>query len=198
MTAAKVMDVIARLPWCGGQAADAVSAFSQVKMEDAPKYLKIPNRNVQTFGFAKHDTIGLNHGPVLKTQSFLVNGICMVILWQDCHGKGYLRTYFWNTVGRRFPIENAFSKTWKKGYSYLCMWMTSNWLERNKILIGNVSLYIVKKDYSYQCMWMTPHWLERNNTLIRCGKYLWKTLIWENQHHSLTMKTWDVLTDNVK
>ena len=24
---------------------------------------------------------------------------------------------------------------WKKGYSYLCMWMTSNWLERNKTLI---------------------------------------------------------------
>ena len=24
---------------------------------------------------------------------------------------------------------------WKRGYSYLCMWMTSNWLERNKIII---------------------------------------------------------------
>ena len=36
---------------------------------------------------------------------------------------------FWSTVGRRFPIENACSYTVKKGYSYLCMWMTSNWLE---------------------------------------------------------------------
>ena len=43
MTAAKVMDVIARLPECDGQAADAVSAYSQVKMEDAPRLLKIPN-----------------------------------------------------------------------------------------------------------------------------------------------------------
>ena len=42
MTAAKVMDVIARLPGCAGQAADAVSAKTQVKMEDAPKLLKIP------------------------------------------------------------------------------------------------------------------------------------------------------------
>ena len=42
MTAAKVMDVISRLPGCAGQAADAVSAFSQVKMEDAPTLLKIP------------------------------------------------------------------------------------------------------------------------------------------------------------
>ena len=43
MTAAKVMDIISRLPGCAGQAADAVSACSQVKMEDAPKLLKIPN-----------------------------------------------------------------------------------------------------------------------------------------------------------
>ena len=42
MTAAKVMDIISRLPGCAGQAADAVSAHTQVKMEDAPKLLKIP------------------------------------------------------------------------------------------------------------------------------------------------------------
>ena len=35
MTAAKVVDVIARLPDCDGQAADAISAYTQVKMEDA-------------------------------------------------------------------------------------------------------------------------------------------------------------------
>ena len=29
MTAAKVMDIISRLPGCGGQAADAVSAYTQ-------------------------------------------------------------------------------------------------------------------------------------------------------------------------
>ena len=36
-TAAKVMDVIARLLDCDGQAADAVSAYAQVKMVDAPR-----------------------------------------------------------------------------------------------------------------------------------------------------------------
>ena len=35
MTAAKIMDIISRLPGCDGQAADAVSAYTQVKMEDA-------------------------------------------------------------------------------------------------------------------------------------------------------------------
>ena len=38
MTAAKVMDIISRLPGCDGQ----VSADTQVKMEDDPKLLKIP------------------------------------------------------------------------------------------------------------------------------------------------------------
>ena len=41
MTAAKIMDIISRLPGCAGQAAEAVSAFSQVKMEDASKLLTI-------------------------------------------------------------------------------------------------------------------------------------------------------------
>ena len=42
MTAAKVMDIISRLPGCSGQAADAVSACTQVKMEGAPSLLKVP------------------------------------------------------------------------------------------------------------------------------------------------------------
>ena len=41
MTAEEVMDVIERLPGCAGQAADAVSAYSQVKMENVPKLLNI-------------------------------------------------------------------------------------------------------------------------------------------------------------
>ena len=40
--------------------------------------------------------------------------------------------------------------------------------------------------------------LERNKTLIRCGKYSTKKLIWDNQHLSSIMCTWDVLKDNVK
>ena len=42
MTVAKIMDIISRLPGCDGQAADAVSAYTQVKMEDAHKLLIIP------------------------------------------------------------------------------------------------------------------------------------------------------------
>ena len=40
VTAAKVMDYISRLPGCAGQAADAVSAFIHVKMEDAHEIIE--------------------------------------------------------------------------------------------------------------------------------------------------------------
>ena len=40
MTAAKIMHIISRLLGCDGQAADAVSAYTQVKMEDALKFVE--------------------------------------------------------------------------------------------------------------------------------------------------------------
>ena len=42
MAAATVMDIKSRLPGCARQAAAAVSAYTQVQMEDAYKLLKIP------------------------------------------------------------------------------------------------------------------------------------------------------------
>ena len=91
MTVAKVMDIISRLPCCAGQAADAVCAYTQVKIEDAPKLLKNQKSECRDIWNRLPDTDGLNHGPVWKTQSFFLNGICTVILWQDCYGKGNLR-----------------------------------------------------------------------------------------------------------
>ena len=49
MTAAKVMDIISRLPGCAGQAPDVVSAYTQVKMADAPSSLKIPKSKCPDF-----------------------------------------------------------------------------------------------------------------------------------------------------
>ena len=40
MTAAKVMDIISRLPGCSGQAADAAAAYTRVRMEDASTLFK--------------------------------------------------------------------------------------------------------------------------------------------------------------
>ena len=92
MTAAKIMDIISRLPGCDGQAADAVSAYTQVKMERCSQIIENSQIGVSRhLDSSYHDTNGQNHGPVWKTQSFLLKGICTVILWQDYYGKGNLR-----------------------------------------------------------------------------------------------------------
>ena len=66
MTAAKVMDIISRLPGCAGEAADAVSAYTQVKMEDAPTLLKDPkigmSRYLDTSTKAQMAQIMVHHG----------------------------------------------------------------------------------------------------------------------------------------
>ena len=90
MTAAKVMDIISRLPGCDGQAADAISAETQVKMEDANKFLKIPKSECPDIWIRLPRHNGRSHGPVSKTQLFFLNGIYMVIHWKDYHGKGNL------------------------------------------------------------------------------------------------------------
>ena len=85
MTAAKVMDVIARLPGCAGQAKDAASAYTQVKMEDAPSFSE--NSKVRLSRYLDTSTKARNgpyHGPVWKI---------LVILWKDYYGKGNLRKF---------------------------------------------------------------------------------------------------------
>ena len=109
-------NIISRLPGCDGQAANAVSASTQVKMEDAPKLLKIPKSECPDIWDPSTTTQnGQNHGPVWKTQSFLLSEICTVILWQDCYGKGKMRKSYCSTVGRMFQNGNAFSYIVKKG-----------------------------------------------------------------------------------
>ena len=83
MTAAKIMDIISRLPGCDGQAADAVSAYTQVKMDDAHKLLKIPKSVCPDIWIRLPRQRAQNHGPVWKTQSSLLKEICTVTFWKD-------------------------------------------------------------------------------------------------------------------
>ena len=64
------MDIISRLPGCAGQAADAVSAYTQVKMEDAPTLLKIPESECTDIWIRPQNTYGQNHGPVGRPSCF--------------------------------------------------------------------------------------------------------------------------------
>ena len=72
-----------RLPGCDGQAADAVSAHTQVNMEVPLKLLKIPKPECPDIWIRLLRHKRLNHGPVSKAQSFLSSEICTVTFWQD-------------------------------------------------------------------------------------------------------------------
>ena len=167
MTAAKIMDIISRLPGCDEQAADAVSAKTHVKMEDAHKLLKIPKSECPDIWIRlprhKWTKSWYNmEDPVVPLERNLYGHPLAGLLWERQFEKILLK-HGWEKI----PIGNAYSYTVKKGCSFVCMWITSNWLERNK-------------------------------TLIRCGKYSIKKLIWENQHLSLIVFSWDALKDNAK
>ena len=63
MTAAKVMDIISRLPGYSEQAADAVSAYTQVKNGRCINvFEKIQSHNVQIFSYVNRSKNGPNHG----------------------------------------------------------------------------------------------------------------------------------------
>ena len=105
VTAAKIMDIISRLPGCDGQAADAVSAYSQVTMEDAHKLFKIQKSECPDIWIRlpKHEMAKI-HGPVWKTQSFLLKGICTVhplagLLWERQFEK-FLLQHGWEKVSK--------------------------------------------------------------------------------------------------
>ena len=89
------------LPDCDGQAADAVSAYTQAKMEDDPNLLRIQSQSVQMYGYVFHDINGQTFGQTLKIQWFLLNEICTDTHLLDCCGKDSLRRFGWCLDGKR-------------------------------------------------------------------------------------------------
>ena len=78
MTAAHVMDVIAKQPDCVGPAADAVYTHTQVKMKDAPQLWTLSEVRISKYFDTSSTTIGPNHVPKLKILWFLLSEICLV------------------------------------------------------------------------------------------------------------------------
>ena len=63
------------------------------------------------------------------------------------------------TGSENVPIGNVSLYTVKKGYSYLCMWMTSNLLDRNKTLIPMWKLLNKKSIWENQHLSLIMHTL---------------------------------------
>ena len=146
--------------------------YAQVKMGDAHKLLKIPKysqiRMSRHLDSSTTTQMGRSHGPVSKTQS--------VPLERNLYGHP-LAGLLWEKQFEKTLIKHG----WEKVSNCECLFV-----HRLKGLF--LSLYVDD----------IKNWLERNNTLIPCGKYSTKRSIWENQHLSLIMKTWDALNDDVK
>ena len=85
MTAVKMMDIISRLPGYDGQAADAVSAYTQVKMEDDHKMFK--NSKI---GVSRH------------LESSTATQVAKIVVQYRRSSRSSLAKSVWSSFGRTF------------------------------------------------------------------------------------------------
>ena len=86
-----------------------------------PNYWKFQNRNVQTCGSVYHDGRPKSFPLERNLYGHPLTGLS----WEKQFEVGE----------KKFQVGMLIRTQWKGVYSYLCMWTTSNWLERNKTLI---------------------------------------------------------------
>ena len=135
MTAAKVMDIISRLPGCAGQAADAVSAYTQVKMEDAPTISKIPKSECPDIWIRlpKHKwpkSWSSMEDPIVPFERNLYGHPLAGLLWERQFEKILLK-YGWEKVSN---WECLFAH--RDAGLFLFVYVDDkNWLEGNEIWI---------------------------------------------------------------
>ena len=159
MTAAKIMDIISRLPGCDGHAADAVSAFSKVKMEDAHKLFKIPKSECPDIWIRlpRHKwpkSWSSMEDPVVSLERNLYGHPLAGLLWERQFEKILLK-HGWEKI----PNWECLFVHREKGL-FLSVYVDDiNWLERNKMLIrcGN---YSTKKSIweNQHLSWITYTW----------------------------------------
>ena len=155
MTAAKVLDIISRLPDCAGQAADAVSAFTQVKLEDAPKLLKIPKSECPDIW---------RRLPRHKWPKSLENIEDLVVpLERNLYGHP-LPGLLWE---KQFE-EELLEFQWEKVPNWKCLFV-----HRKQQLFLSVFVDVIKKR------------MERSSIWHPSGRNWWRTLILMKQHHFL-------------
>ena len=169
MTAAKIMDIISRLPGCDGQAADAVSAYTQVKWKMLANCWKFPKSECPDIWIRLHrhkwpkSWSNIEEEPVVPLEKNLYGHSLAGLPWERQFEKILLK------------------HGWEKVSNWECLFRAPP----KRIILICV------------CGWH-KNWLERNKTLIPFGNYSTKKLFWENQHLSWIMNTWAALNDNVK
>ena len=146
---------IKALPRCAGQAADAISAYTQVRMEDAPSlFEKSQSQNVQILGYVYQNT----NGPwLVQYGRSSLSSWTKSVRWsyrKTFMGKANLREFFWKTYGKKFQIVNAYSLTERKVYSCLLM---------KNLTVCHIMPWIVffcRSRSARQCLW----WMRTETT----------------------------------
>ena len=157
MTAAKVMDIISRQTGCAGQAADAVSVYTQVKNGRCSEIIESSQ-----IGVSRHlDSSTMTQLAKIMVQYGRPSRSCWAKSVPSFFGRTVMGKAIWETfiaarLGEGFQLGMRFRTPLKKHSSHLCMWVTSNWLERNKILIrcGNYSMKLIweNQHLSWSCI----------------------------------------------
>ena len=125
------MDVIARLPGCDGQAADPVSAYTQVKSEDAPKFLKIPKSECPDvwIRLPRHEwQKSIIEDPVVPLEEFCYGHISWIVVGKTIRAS-FIRTW----MRSNSELRNVCSFIVNKAYFCQYLLMTLRWLERSRI-----------------------------------------------------------------
>ena len=95
---------------------------------------KFRSQNVQTYGYVFQDTNDGNHGPVWKIQLFLLNGICMVILQQDCCQNDNIKKFYSNLDDeKKIELTMTICSLETRIYPCRSTLTTSKCQERNRI-----------------------------------------------------------------
>ena len=102
-------NIISRLPGCAGRAADAVSAYTQVIMEDAPKLLKIPKSECPDIWIRlpRHKcpkSRSSMEDPVFPLERNLYGHPFAGLLWERQFEEVFFRTRLW----KKFQIGNTY------------------------------------------------------------------------------------------
>ena len=131
MIAAKIMDIISRLPGCDGQAADAVSAYTQVKMEDVHKIIEhskseCPDIWVRLPRHKWPKSWSSMEDPVVPLERTVHGHPLAGLLWERQFEKSLFKTW----VGENSKLGMSLCSSWKRVILIsVCGWHKIGWKE---------------------------------------------------------------------
>ena len=149
------MDVIARLPDCDGQAADAVSAYTQIKMEDAPKLSEFRSASVQIYGHVFKTQMAKGTVKHCRPRGSARRKLVWTFRLQD-YRKGKSKEFYWNLEWEKVPNCESLFVHREKGL-FLSVYVDDirmSGKKQNMVPCGRMSI------------WMNQRECEPNETII--------------------------------